>query len=130
MSLYNEFKVHQIKTNAQETKEFLDDLVDEYEKKTKLLAEIIAKPESARVEELKEKIHQAEMENIELTNKYEEYISPEEIDYMFGSYIKHIKDVGTTMYHKPKWVVVHNALGVYRALECECGQCLYNGSIY
>lgn len=130
MGTYNEFKANQIKTNAQEIKKFLDDLVDEYEKKTKLLAEIIAKPESTRVEELKEQLHQAKAENIELMNKYEEYASPEEIDYMFESYIRHTKNTGTTIHHKPKWVITYNALGVYRALECECGQCLYNGSIY
>lgn len=130
MSLYNEFKIKQIKANAEETKEFLDNLVDEYESKTRLLTEIISKPESARVEELKEQLHQAKAEKAELMNKYEEYASLEEINYMFESYIKHIKDTGTTMYHKPKWKVVFNALGTYRALECECGQCLYNGSVY
>lgn len=130
MSLYNEFKVKQIRANAEETKEFLDNLVDEYESKTRLLTEIISKPESERIEELKEQLHQVKAEKAELMNKYEEYVSPIEIDYMFEKYIKHIKNVDNPIHHRPKWKVVFNALGTYRALECECGQCLYNGSVY
>ena len=130
MSAYDEYKLNQIKTNMEETKQFLHDLVDEYESNTKLLAEIVSKPESVRVEELKKQLHQVKLENMKLRNKYEEYASPEEIDYMFEKYIKHIENTGTTTSHKPKWVIERNGLNIYLALECECGQCLYNGSIY
>ena len=130
MSAYDNLKIKVMKANIEDTKSFLDNILDEYEKKTKLLAEIVSKPESARVEELKEQLHQAKAEKTNLMDKYEEYASPEEINDMFENYIKHIKNTGTTMYHKPNWKVVFNALGTYRALECECGQCLYNGSVY
>lgn len=130
MSAYDNLKIKMMKENIEETKSFLDNILDEYENKTKLLAEIVSKPESERVEELKEQLHQAKAEKVELMNKYEEYASPIEIDYMFEKYIKHIKDTGTTMHHRPRWKVVFNALGTYRALECECGQCLCDRSVY
>lgn len=130
MSAYNEYKLKQIKTNMEETKHFLDDLVDEYESKTKFLAEIVSKPESARVEELKEQLHQVQTKNAALTNKYVEWASPKEIEQMFEAYYIHIDNTCTTLYHKPRWTVVHNELGVYRVLECECGEILYNGSVY
>lgn len=130
MSAYNDLKIKAMKENIEETKSFLDDILNEYESNTKLLAEIISKPESERVEELKEQLHQVKTETAELMNKYEEYAAPYEIDYMFEKYIEHIKDTGTTMYHKPKWMITVNPLGTYRTLECTCGQRLYNGSVF
>lgn len=131
MTLHDQIKLTHAKENIQEFKHFLDDLVDEYEKKTKAYAKIISKTESDRIEELKSEIKDLKAEICNLNLKLTYGAAQEEMDDIMDAIYTHISDKknrGEPYNHEIKWEVVCTPLGYSRLLKCSCGECLFDGS--
>lgn len=132
MTIIQRMTIDNAREQVREATTLMNHILEDYEQKTEMLANIINKPESARVEELKEKIKKIQHQKQDVEEEFIEGAYADEIKDMLEAYYKHLTDSGSSLKitdHKPTWVVKGTALGPYRCLECSCGAKLCDRSM-
>ena len=132
MTIIQRMTIDNAKEQIQEATTLMNHILEDYEQKTEMLANIINKPESARVEELKAEIKKIQRQKQDVEEEFVEGAHADEIKDILEAYYKHLIDNDNSLNiinHKPTWVVKGTALGPYRCLECSCGAKLCDRSM-